>query len=82
MVMEGDLTWGSECIIKCTDEVLQNCTPETYVMLLTNITPINSVKILLRIKTQPPQRGHYNSGRWESEAELSPTGTQGGGRPV
>ena len=24
------------------DDVLQNCTPETYIILLTNVTPINS----------------------------------------
>ena len=27
-----------------TDHVLQNCTPETYIILLTNVTPINSIK--------------------------------------
>ena len=28
MVKEGDLTWGSEHTIQCTDDVLQNCTAE------------------------------------------------------
>ena len=27
-----------------TDAVLQNCTPETYLILLTNVTPINSIQ--------------------------------------
>ena len=41
MVMEGD--WGGKHTIQYTDDVLQNCTPETYIILLTNATPINSV---------------------------------------
>ena len=44
MVMEGDLTWGGEHTIQYTDEVLQNCARETYIILLTNVTPINSIK--------------------------------------
>ena len=36
MVMEGDLTWGGEHTIQYTDDVLYNCTPETYIILLTN----------------------------------------------
>ena len=41
--MEGDLTWGSKHTIHYTDDVLQNCTPETYIILLTNVTPINQI---------------------------------------
>ena len=44
MVMEGDVTWGGEHTIRCTDAVLQNCTPETYIILLTNAIPINSIR--------------------------------------
>ena len=44
MVMEEDLTWGGEHTVQCTDDVLWNCTPETYIILLTNVTPINSIK--------------------------------------
>ena len=44
MVMEGDLTWGGEHTVQYTDDVLQNCIPETYIILLTNATLINSVK--------------------------------------
>ena len=43
MVMEGDLTWSVEHVIQYTDDVLQNCTPETYIILLTNVTTINSL---------------------------------------
>ena len=43
--MEGDLTGGREHTIQYTDDVLQNCTLETYIILLTTITPINSIKI-------------------------------------
>ena len=44
MVMEGDLTWSGEYAVQCTDEVLQNCTPEISIILLTNVSPINSIK--------------------------------------
>ena len=43
--MEGDLTWGDEHAIQYTGDVLQNCTPETYITLLTNVITINSIKI-------------------------------------
>ena len=45
MVMEGDLTWGGEYAREHTDDVVQNCTPETYIILLTKVNPINSIKI-------------------------------------
>ena len=48
--MEGDLTWGGKHTLQYTIEVLQNCTPETYIILLTNVTPINSIKILKTMK--------------------------------
>ena len=44
MVMEGDLSWGGEHTVQCTNDVSYNCTPETYIILLTNVTPINSKK--------------------------------------
>ena len=44
--MEGDLTWGGEHTIQYTDDALQNSTPETYRILLTNVTPINSINFL------------------------------------
>ena len=42
MVVEGDLTWGGEHTQQRRDDVLQNHTPETYIILLTDVTPINS----------------------------------------
>ena len=39
MVMEGDFTWGGEYTIQYTDNAIQNCTPETYIILLTNVIP-------------------------------------------
>ena len=44
MVMEGDLTWGGEHTIQYTDDVLQSCMPENYIILLISVTPINSIK--------------------------------------
>ena len=41
--MEGDLTWGGEHTIQYTDDVLYNCIPGSYVILLTNVIPINSI---------------------------------------
>ena len=44
MVIEGNLTWVDEHTIQYIDDALQNYTPETYITLLTNVTPINSIK--------------------------------------
>ena len=45
MVTERGLTLGGEHTIQYTDDILQNYTPETCIILLTNVTPINSIKI-------------------------------------
>ena len=37
---EGDLIWGGDHTIQHTDDVLQDCSPETYIILLSNVTPI------------------------------------------
>ena len=42
--MEGDLTQGGEHTILYTNDVLQKCTPEIYIILLTNITQIKLMK--------------------------------------
>ena len=44
MVMDRDLTWSGEHTIQCTDDVLWNCAPETCIILLTIVTPINFKK--------------------------------------
>ena len=36
------LTWGGEHTVQHRD-ILQNCTPETYVTLLTLVTPVDSI---------------------------------------
>ena len=41
--MEGDLTWGGKHTGQYTEGVLQNCTPETCIILLTNVIPIDSI---------------------------------------
>ena len=43
MMMEGDLTQGGEHTIQNIDNVLQNCTPEAYIILLTHVTPIITI---------------------------------------
>ena len=44
MVTEGDLPVDGEHTTQHTDGVLQSCVPETYIILLSNVTPINSIK--------------------------------------
>ena len=44
-VVEGDLTWSSKQTIQYADDVLQNCIPETYIILLINISAIKPIKI-------------------------------------
>lgn len=44
VVMEGDSTWGGQHIIQYTDDVLQSRIAETYVIVLTNVTPLNSTE--------------------------------------
>ena len=46
----GDLTWDDEYTVQHTHDVLQNCTLERYVILLTKVTPINSIKAFLKSK--------------------------------
>ena len=50
MLMEGDLTLGGEHTTQYTDDVLYNCTLECFQILLTNVTPTNSVKNKIKIK--------------------------------
>ena len=39
------MTWGSDHTIQHTGDVLDSCTAETFIILLTTVTPINSIKI-------------------------------------
>ena len=47
--MEEDLTWGSEHTIQYTDNVSQNYTLETYIISLSNVNPINLIKIFFKV---------------------------------
>ena len=38
MGTKGDLTWGGKHTIQYIDDVLQNYTLKTYIILLTNVT--------------------------------------------
>ena len=42
--MEGDLTWGGEHTVQCTDDMLWNSATETCIILLTSVT----TKILIK----------------------------------
>ena len=44
MLTEGGLTWGGEHTIQCKDNVLWDCASMTCIILLTSVTPINSIK--------------------------------------
>ena len=39
-----EVTHVGEHTVYYTDEVIWNCTPKIYIILLTNVTPINSIK--------------------------------------
>ena len=43
MVMEGNLTFDGGHTIKYTDDLSQNCTLETYIIILTNVTSVNLI---------------------------------------
>ena len=44
MSTERDFAWGGGHMMQCAGHVLLSCTLETYMLLQTNITPINSIK--------------------------------------
>lgn len=44
MEMEGHQIWDGGHTMQYTDDVLQDCTLETYIMLFTNVTPMNLKK--------------------------------------
>ena len=44
MVVERDLTLGGKSMMQYANYVLQNCTLKTSMVLLSNVTPINSFK--------------------------------------
>ena len=48
-MVTGDVTWSGEHTIQYTDDVLQNCVPETCIILLTSVTLVNSIKIKNKI---------------------------------
>ena len=56
--MEGDLTWSGEHTIQHTADVLQNCTPDTYIILLTNVTPNKVNKNRINIKLNKKHLGN------------------------
>lgn len=53
-MLTGDLTWGGEYIVQYTDDMLQNYTPETYIILLTSVTPIHSIRKTTLLIVFPP----------------------------
>lgn len=44
MAMEGELTLGSEHTVQHIDGGPQNCTLETYIILLTSVNPTNLIQ--------------------------------------
>lgn len=45
---------GGEHTVQHTDDVLEKYTPETYIILLASVTPINSIKNKERNKLENP----------------------------
>ena len=50
MVTEGDSALGGEHTMQYTDDEVQKATFGTYIILLTNVTPINLIKFILKSK--------------------------------
>ena len=48
-MVDGDLTGGGEHTIQYTDDMLYSCTPETCIILLSHVTPINSINWIFKI---------------------------------
>ena len=46
MVTEDDLTWGDGHTVQYEDHVSQNCALDSYMTLLTNVTPTHLIKNL------------------------------------
>ena len=68
MVTEGDLTLGGEHTIQYTDDTLQNCSLETYIIILTNVTP-NKFNVKNRnrlIDTENRMTDIRKEGGWEA----------------
>ena len=61
MVMEGGLTQGGELTIQYTEDVLQNCTPEIYITLLTSVTPINVIFLKKQMRVKQKNRKTPNT---------------------
>lgn len=60
MAMEGDLALGGGHTMQYTYEAAQNCTLETYIILLTNVNPVSLIK-LTKNKKPPQIRGRKRS---------------------
>ena len=43
MMMEGDLILGDDYTVQYTDDILYFFITDNYIILLTNVTPINSI---------------------------------------
>ena len=56
------MTWSGEHTLQYTDDVLQNCTTENYIILLTNSIPTNTNKQTNRLD------GKKNG--WQSNCSL------------
>ena len=58
MVTEDGLTLGGDHIVQYTDLVSQKCTLKTYIILLTNVPPINTIKTNTTTKNKPQKLPH------------------------
>ena len=58
MVADGNWTLGGKHTTEYTDVKLQ-CTPENYIIVLTNVTPINLIKKIKSINQFLSTWNHY-----------------------
>ena len=59
-----DLTLGNESTMQGADDVVLSCTLETCMVLLTNVTPINPIKILGASSNGPIGRKQESQYEW------------------
>lgn len=81
-VTGGERTVRGEPTMQCVHDVIEDRTPETRIILLTNVTPMNLLKLKGNTNTTPPIRtgrsgqGHqhahaaYVKGTWKCVANL------------
>lgn len=68
MAQLGEGERDPQCTVQCTDDVIENCTPETHVIVLTHVTQIKSIKFKVKTNTKTSAIAAYSLYRWQTWA--------------